>query len=142
MKNLREIQFTPMMKYLLYSVLVTFIDTAIVWVLYRSLQVNLVTANSIGVITGFIIHYTLSSKSVFQTELGLGGFVIYFGTFLLGLIIADGLIYLGEHYIFHSLNANMSFLLSKGISIIIPFFFLYLIRKMLFDSLKNKTSRS
>ena len=144
MKNqkIQDVRLSPMMRYLFYSVMVTFIDTTIVWVLYRVLQVDLVAANSVGVITGFIVHYTLSSKSVFQTDLGLAGFAIYLGTFLLGLIFADSLIYLGEHELFHHLNANLSFSLSKGISIIVPFFFLYLIRKMLFGHLKKKTSYS
>jgi hypothetical protein len=102
------------------------------------MNVFLVTANTVGVISGFIIHYLLSSKSVFQTELGLKGFVIYLGTFLLGLILADSLIYAGEHYIFIRFEKSLSFLYSKGLSIIIPFFMLYYLRKILFHLFRNK----
>ena len=134
--------FSPFIRYMLYSVYVTLIDTAVVWVLYRILNINLVTANTTGVITGFVIHYLLSSKSVFQTKYGMGGFGIYFGTFLMGLVLADWLIYLGETYLFLDINKDLSFLLSKGISIVIPFFVLYFIRKSLFNIMNNKVVNS
>lgn len=137
LQKIKEISRTPMLRYFLYSVVVTVLDTVIVWVLYRVLHLNLVTSNSIGVITGFLVHYVLSSKSVFQEEYGITGFVIYFSTFLFGLAFADGLIYIGEHYLFDSLSNNLSFLMSKGLSILIPFFLLYFIRKFLFDLLKK-----
>jgi putative flippase GtrA len=138
----KKILISPIMRYFLYSVFVTFIDTAIVWVLYRMLFFDVVTANTIGVVTGFVIHYILSSKAVFQTKFGVISFTIYLGTFFMGLVLADLLIFLGEHYIFVGLSENLSFLLSKGISIAIPFFFLYFTRRTLFEKLKNRTSQS
>ena len=128
----------PLILYILNSVIVSLIDTLIVWVLYREMDVFLVTANTICVISGFLIHYLLSSKSVFQADLGMKGFLIYLGTFLLGLALADSLIYAGEHYIFIGYNESLSFLFSKAISILIPFFMLYYLRKMLFSFLKNR----
>lgn len=132
----------PVMIYLLNSVLVCIIDTAIVWLLYRMMSVNIVTANTVGVVSGFFIHYLLSSKSVFRTDFGLKGFTVYFTTFLLGLIFADWLIYLGENIIFPELGNDIRFLLSKGISIILPFFVLYFIRKFLFHMLNLKDTRN
>ncbi len=128
-----KIILSPLIRYILISILVCFIDTTIVWSLYRGIHINLVTANSAGVITGFIIHYCMSSKTVFATKLGIKGFSIYFGTFLFGLIMADWLIYSGEHFIFNKFSEDVGFLCSKGMSVFIPFFILYFIRKSLFD---------
>jgi putative flippase GtrA len=123
---------------MLNSIFVSLIDTAIVWILYRGIHFNLVIANSAGVITGFIIHYTLSSKSVFQTKFGLRGFFVYFITFLLGLLMGNMIILTGEQHFFLGLNRELRFLLNKGISALIPFFVLYFLRKLLFDMINSK----
>jgi putative flippase GtrA len=128
---------TPMLRYLLYSIFVTIIDTLIVWILYRVIGVNVVVSNTTGVVIGFIIHYLLSSKSVFDTDLGIPGFIIYLLTFLIGLALADWLIYAGETKLFQSLPVTLSFLSSKGLSIVLPFFFLYFLRKLSFNLLSK-----
>lgn len=126
------------MRYIFYSVIVTLIDTAVVWSLYHIFSADLIIANTTGVVTGFIIHYLLASKAVFRTDLGIPGFIIYLGTFFIGLLLADWLIYAGENYLFAGLQENIRFLSSKGISILIPFFFLYFLRKFLFDLIRTK----
>ena len=141
LKKLTKIHLTPMLRYLAYSIIVTVLDIAIVWILYRGLSVEIVAANTTGVVSGFIVHYLLSTKTVFQTEFGMKGFIIYLGTFCIGLVLADWLIYAGEHYMFMTFHSNLNFLFSKGISIVIPFFFLYYFRKHLFNMLKKKLSK-
>lgn len=126
------------MRYIFYSVIVTFIDTAVVWSLYHIFSADLIIANTTGVVTGFIIHYLLASKAVFRTDLGITGFIIYLGTFFIGLLLADWLIYTGENYLFAGFQENIRFLSSKGISILVPFFFLYFLRKFLFDLIRTK----
>lgn len=133
-----KLKFPPLMKYLYYSILVTVLDVAIVWILYRYFNINIVISNTVGVIAGFLIHYILASKSVFNSEYGVSGFIIYLGTFLLGLALANGLIFLGKYYLFCSLPADIDFLFSKGLSIVIPFFILYYLRKFLYRLLNTK----
>ncbi len=136
-----KIKLSPMLRYLLNSIFVTIIDTCIVWTLYRIMAVDIILSNSAGVIIGFIIHYLISSKSVFDIDLGTQGFIVYLTTFLMGLAMADWLIFLGENYLFLAFYDNQSFLFSKGLSIVIPFFFLYFIRRILFDFLKSNKKR-
>ena len=128
----------PMLTYLLCSVVVTLLDSFIVFLLHRLLNWDIVSSNTVGVLTGFILHYILVSKSVFETEFGVTGFLIYLGSFMGGLFMANVLIYAGESIIFYSVQENIRFLLSKGISIIIPFFGLFYIRRALFDFLKKR----
>lgn len=124
--------------YLFYSVIVTLVDTGIVWTLVRFSATHLVAANTIGVITGFLLHYILASKSVFHTEYGIGGFMIYLATFLFGLGFANWLIFMSYHHVFFAYSVDLRILLSKGVSIAVPFFVLYYLRKHLFLLLKRK----
>lgn len=124
--------------YFLYSVIVSIIDTGIVWGLVRFSPIHLVTANTIGVITGFFLHYILASKSVFNTEYGLAGFIVYLATFLFGLVFANWLIFVSYHYAFNAYSVDLRILLSKGVSVGVPFFAMYYIRKQLFIILNRK----
>jgi putative flippase GtrA len=126
----------PIVYYMFNSVIVTIIDTFIVWLLYRIVHIDIVTSNTIGVITGFIIHYILSAKAVFKVKHNLLSFLVYLGTFFIGLVFADWLIYIGENRLFLSFHEDISFLLSKGISVVLPFFLLYFIRKIIFNWLQ------
>lgn len=119
-------------RYFVYSVIVAIVDTLIVWSMTRLNLFSLVTANTIGVSTGFVLHYLLSSKSVFRTQYSLSGFVIYLGTFYIGLIAANWLIYVSYEYIFVDNVIDLRILLSKGVSIAIPFFLMYFLRRYLF----------
>ncbi|MEL7656757.1 MAG: GtrA family protein [Bacillota bacterium] len=127
--------------YLFYSVIVSIVDTGIVWALVRFSVADLVAANTIGVVTGFLLHYILASKSVFNTEYGMTGFAIYLGTFLFGLTFANWLIYISYHYVFIAYTVDLRILLSKGVSIGVPFFAMYYLRKYLFLMLNRNLKR-
>ncbi|QNU66962.1 hypothetical protein EHE19_019405 [Ruminiclostridium herbifermentans] len=127
----------PLLLYLCFSTIVTMVDISIVWILHRIFNINIVGANTIGVISGAIIHYLLSIKYVFNFDYGISGFSIYFITFLFGLLLADVLIYIGNSYIFNSLTDNLNFLLSKSLSVVVPFFYIYYLRKLLYGLAKK-----
>ncbi|MDD2483592.1 MAG: GtrA family protein [Eubacteriales bacterium] len=133
-----SIRKTALEKYFFYSVIVAIVDTGIVWALLRFSLAHLVVANTIGVITGFVLHYMLASKSVFNTKYGLGGFVVYLGTFIAGLGFANWLIYISYHHIFMNWPTDLRILLSKGVSIALPFFAMYFARKYLFLMINRK----
>lgn len=126
--------------YFVYSVVVTIVDTGIVWALVRFTSTHLVAANTIGVTTGFLLHYLFASKSVFKTEYGVAGFVIYLSTFLFGLNFANWLIVMSYDYVFTAYAVDLRILLSKGVSIGVPFFAMYYMRKYLFIML-NRINR-
>lgn len=132
----------PLLLYLCYSIIVTMVDISIVWLLHRIFSINIVAANTIGVISGTVIHYLLSIKSVFNFDYGVSGFSIYFITFLFGLSLADALIYIGNSYLFNTLTDNLNFLLSKGLSVVVPFFCLYYLRKLLYRNAKRNKERN
>lgn len=122
-----------MLRYLLNSIAITILDATIVWILQQKLGLPLILANSIGVIAGTIVGYFLTSRYVFVKAKGKKGFCIYMGTFLLGLIVADFLIHIGNEVIFQTYSANRRFFYSKAFSIVTPFYGLYELRRRLYE---------
>ena len=127
-----------LIKYFGSSCLATVVDVWIVWLLNTVLGKGIVLANTMGVVIGFLISYVLTSRFVFKEANNILGFGIFLSTFLLGLILADVLIYIGVHQLFNQYNPNVRFLLSKSISIVIPFFMLYFIRKSCYSYIEKR----
>ena len=140
MKQIRKIfqGRVAIINYLLYSVIVSLADIGIVWALVRFSPIHLIAANTVGVVFGFLLHYLLASKSVFQAEYGIPGFAVYLATFLFGLVFANWLIYVSYQYVFAAYSTDLRILLSKGVSIAVPFFAMYYMRRSLFLMLKRK----
>lgn len=89
-----------------------------------------VIANATGVITGFIIQYFLTAKFVYNTK-STKSFVVFLLTFFLNLLFATAIVYLFRTVIFNNSDSTIAFLVSKGASIVLPFFVTYFIRKKL-----------
>ena len=83
-------RFEKIIRYLFCSIISTVFDVAIVWCLYHLAGVSLVVANTVGVVAGFLISYVLSARQVFETRYDAASFAIFFATFLMGLVCADG----------------------------------------------------
>lgn len=133
-------RFSILIRYGINSIVTTVMDTAIVWILVK-MGISIVAANTTGVIVGFLLGYVLTAAYVFQAAKGKMGFVIYFGTFLIGLVLADYLIWLGNTRLFVAFSESVNFLLSKGLSIVVPFFVMYFLRKILYGMLEKHTNR-
>lgn len=132
-------KYKDLIRYLINSVLAAALDLVVVWIMFNLLGIDIIISNTAGIIVGFLLHYILSTKAVFQTDYGLPGFVVYFCTFLIGLVMADSIIY----YVYHlsnSLNKTLSFLISKGLSIVLPFFIMYFLRLYLYRWLKTRAA--
>lgn len=118
----------PFLIYGFVAVFVTVIDVAISFGLEH--VVDKMYANAAGVITGFIIQYFMSSKQVFNVR-NLRAFIVYLLTFGLGLLLAELIILFSRDVLFGGVYSLIAFGASKGLSIVIPFFITYFIRKKL-----------
>lgn len=114
--------------YFLISVFVTVIDIAVTRICESF--VDVVVANTIGVVTGFIIQYILCSRKVYNGS-NIKTAVIFFLTWLLGLGLADLIVYVVRVLILENREGFIYYLIGKGASIAIPFFVLYFLRKKL-----------
>jgi len=115
-------------RYMVISVSVTVVDVIISYCLEWVMLPN--AASAIGTVTGFIIQYFLVTKHVFagRTKRAM---LIFFLTFLLGLALAQAIIYFFRQWVFVGNDSTIVFLVSKGMSMVIPFFVTYALRKKL-----------
>lgn len=137
MENLAEFvreQIRQHKSFLLYgmiSVFVTVIDVATCRVCENWLSP--VTANTVGVVTGFLIQFFLTSRHVYHKQNGKS-FLVFLWTFFVGLLFANSIVYLSRTYLFHGSDSGLAFLVSKGFSIVLPFFLMYFLRKRFMPS--------
>ncbi|MGL6121381.1 MAG: GtrA family protein [Fusobacteriaceae bacterium] len=117
------------------SILVTVIDVFV----SRFLEsyTSIILANTLGVISGFIIQFFLTSKYVFRNK-SRYAFFVFFLTFLFGLLLANAIVYVVRVVAFNSGDTLLSFAFSKAFSIVIPFFIIYIVRKKLILEEKRK----
>ena len=120
--------------YFLISVFVTLVDIVVSRVSERF--VDVVIANTIGVVTGFVIQYFLCTRKIYAGS-SIKTAVIFFVTWLFGLGLANLIVYVVRVLIFENREGIIYYLIGKGASIAIPFFILYFIRKKLIPSKKD-----
>lgn len=114
--------------YFLISVFVTVVDIVLSRVCERF--VDIIIANTIGVVTGFVIQYILCTRKIYAGS-SVRTAVIFFLTWLFGLGLANLIVYVVRVLIFSNREGLIYYLIGKGASIAIPFFILYFIRKKL-----------
>lgn len=133
-------KFEKILTYLFFSVLSTILDTLVVWIFFQFLGIDLTIANTIGIISGFFLHYFLSAKTVFHTQYNLYSFIIYLGTSGVGLLLANFLIANTYSFAVKYTPVWLAFLFGKGVSVLVPFFVMYFIRKYLYILLERNTN--
>lgn len=127
-----------LLKYLLISIFITLIDLAIVYILRFFFHQSLVFSNTIGVVSGCIVQYFLTSKYVFDVKRDRKSIIIFFGTFLVGLVLADITIYLTDMALKGYFTEKIVFFVAKGASMVVPFFVIYYLRRYLYEGTKSK----
>ena len=133
-------RFQRILQYLFYSILSTILDVIVVWIAFHMTGLDLAIANTMGIVAGFIVSYILSLKSVFETQHGIQAFAIYLSTSIIGMFLANYLI--TTTYAFSSPYCPewFAFLLSKGVSVVLPFFVMYFMRKYMYLWLNKRRS--
>lgn len=134
-------RFEQILRYLSVSILSTIVDVMIVWLLFNLMSVSLGVSNTTGVVAGFIIGFVIAPNKVFAAGHGFWSFMVFFGTFLLGLLMADLLMVYSYAAVETYLSEHLAFLFSKGVSVVIPFFFMYFARKYLYQLLKKREEK-
>lgn len=119
-------QHKSFFNYFIISVFVTIIDIAVSRLLEN--VTTEVVANTIGVITGFVIQYVLCTRKVYAGS-DAHTAIVFFLTWLLGLALADGIVYLMRVKLFDREEGFLYFMIAKLASIAVPFFITYFLRK-------------
>lgn len=128
------VRYKSLLLYLSSSVLSMIVDTIVgMGILFLSgHEISIVTANTIGCIAGFLIGWLLDTKLAFSTRYTGWGFVVYLLTFIGSVALGNYLISVVYEYVIKHVSDALAYLIAKGVSITLPFFFWYGLRKWLF----------
>ena len=127
--QLIKTQYTAHKSFIWYGLISVFVTVIDVTVSRLSESfVNAVVANTIGVVVGFLVQYYLTSRHVYNSK-NVRTFTIFLLTFFIGLFLANLIVYFSRYYLFGGSDGAMAFLVSKGLSIVLPFFVMYYLRK-------------
>ena len=131
-------KYIKITQYLFYSILSTILDTCIVWIAFHMAGLGLSVSNTLGIIAGFILSYVISVKKVFDAQHSSGAFIIYLSTSVIGMFAANYLITTTYRLTIAYVPKWFAFFLSKGVSIVLPFFLMYFMRKYLYIKLNKR----
>jgi putative flippase GtrA len=112
-------------KYLLISCLASAVDLGISNYLYQILHINYLLACNLGIAAGFLFQYFIGMKYVFSDSRKSKSFVIYLSTFIIGLMLATATMWMSYSVL------DFTFFYSKIMSMLLPFFITYFVRKTL-----------
>ncbi len=114
-------------KYTLISSIAGVVDISLAYYLYRVTELHYLLASNLGIAVGFIFQFIAGMKYVFIPRNYLESFIVYLVTLFLGVFIANGILWFSYSVI------RLSFLISKFLSMVLPFFIIYSIRRVLLD---------
>lgn len=119
--------YRRLLTYGLISVVVTVIDVLLVRRLFLA-STPLMVANAAGTVTGSFVQFVLNALFTFHNRMTLKNLIYHFSTMLLGLLVGNGVIWISYHVMMGSFSEVISFYVSKGLAIVVPFFVMYALR--------------
>ena len=125
---------TPI-SYLIFSCLSAIID-AILGLLLVKMHFQVIAANIIGIVVSTVIHYVMTAKKTFAVSIGWLSMIIYIVTFAIGLFIQNSVLWSAYYYAFAGISAEIGFLISKAMSLVVSFFAMYFVRKKAYIYIK------
>jgi len=119
-------------KYFIISCFASIVDLFISYFLFKVINLSYLLACNLGIISGFIFQYFMCIKYVFKKNGFINSLIIYLSTFFLGVVLADGTMWVGYE------EVHLTFIISKVLSMAVPFFFTYFLRKILLGVKSHK----
>lgn len=123
-------------KYIIVSLFTAALEAVIGFLLMNDKGFHIIGANTFSILIGSTIHYLVISKKVFNKEYSLYTIIVYLGTFILGIVLQNIVIFYSYNQILTYFSLYLRYAGSKFLSIVIPFGVVYSIRKKLY-LLKN-----
>lgn len=114
-------------KYSFISSIAGVIDISLAYYLYQITHLHYLLASNLGIAVGFLFQFIAGMKYVFKPRNYLESFIIYIATLFLGIFIANGILWFSYSVM------RQSFLIAKLLSMVLPFFVIYVIRRILLE---------
>lgn len=130
-------RYLKIIKYALCSVTTAILETVVGWLLLHILPYGIVAANTVAIIIGAFAHYFLTMLLVFEKKNNAKSFAVYVSTFIFGLILQNVIIWAFYEQLLVNEAEMVRYIISKGMSLVIPFFLLYYIRSYLNQKIKG-----
>lgn len=143
MEFIKNLLKKNIVKYFLCSAFTALLEFALLFLLkglFSSLDTGIVIANTIAVTVSALVHFILTSRIVFQVKLNYQSAAVYALTFVIGLLVQNGVLWLCYEHLFARFISNEQILtlLSKGASLAASFFITFLLRSVLNKKIKEK----
>ncbi len=126
-------KYRQIIVYGLCSVFTCILETVIGYIAKNTFGVELVLANSIAIAVGAVIHYLLVSYKAFQKKVDFWNLFVYIFTFILGFFLQNIVMKFSYEYIVSGLSEIYRYTGSKILSVALPFFLVYFVRKYLYS---------
>ncbi len=134
-KNLQRIisKYRQILVYGFCSVFTCVLETVIGYGLKNYLGQKLIVANSISILIGAIVHYVLVTKKAFKRRTSLWNGFVYIITFILGFVLQNLVMKITYDKLLFMLIEVYRYTISKFVSVGVPFFLVYFVRKYLYS---------
>lgn len=123
--------YQKIIKYLACSVFTACLETMIGWALIHVTPYGIVAANTAAIVIGALVHYFITLCMVFEKRNNAKSFFVYVITFALGLVLQNVIIWMFYEKVLSGADEFFKYIVSKGLSLVVPFFLLYFIRMRL-----------
>ena len=98
-------------------------------------------SNTAGILIGSAIHYVCVTKKVFDRSVDIRTVVIYISTFLLGMLIQNGVVWAVCRLLVGVVGKSIGYTVSKVASLAVSFFVLYGVRKFLYAKVTPRDNK-
>lgn len=143
MKKIRSLieKYSQVIKYFIISCGTAVIELCIGLLLINLLHLSEVVSNTAGILIGSAIHYVCVTKKVFDRSVDIRTVVIYISTFLLGMLIQNGVVWAVCRLLVGVVGKSIGYTVSKVASLAVSFFVLYGVRKFLYAKVTPRDNK-
>ena len=143
MEKIRSLieKYTQVIKYFIISCGTAVIELCIGLLLINLLHLSEVVSNTAGILIGSAIHYVCVTKKVFDRSVDIRTVVIYISTFLLGMLIQNGVVWAVCRLLVGVVGKSIGYTVSKVTSLAVSFFVLYGVRKFLYAKVTPRDNK-
>lgn len=143
MEKIRSLieKYSQVIKYFIISCGTAVIELCIGLLLINLLHLSEVVSNTAGILIGSAIHYVCVTKKVFDRSVDIRTVVIYISTFLLGMLIQNGVVWAVCRLLVGVVGKSVGYTVSKVASLAVSFFVLYGVRKFLYAKVTPRDNK-
>jgi putative flippase GtrA len=128
-------KYHKIISYVITSCFTAMIELGVGLAMIKIFSFSTVAANTVGIIIGSAVHYLLVTNKVFEKKTDIKTAAVYIATFLIGMLLQNTVVYFSDKLLSQYLTTDLSYSVSKGLSLAVSFALMYQLRKKLYSLL-------